>query len=64
MVNLKGGHIMLANIIVFLIVFGIIFAAVRHIYKAKKSGVQCIGCPEGSSCSCGCCDDEDSNDKK
>ena len=56
---------MLANIIVFLIVFGIIFAAVRHIYKAKKSGVHCIGCPEGSSCSCSCdCCDGDSDDIK
>ena len=54
---------MLANIIVGAIVFGIIFAAIRHIYVAKKNGVKCIGCPEGSSCSCGCCDG-DSEDKK
>lgn len=31
--------------------------AVRHIYKAKKSGAKCIGCPEGccSSKDCGGC---------
>ena len=36
--------------------------AVFYVYKAKKSGQKCIGCPDGctcgqehkSSCSCGC----------
>ncbi len=29
----------------------IIGAAARYVYKAKKSGKKCIGCPEGCSCS-------------
>ncbi len=35
----------------------IIGGAVFYIYKAKKSGKKCIGCPDGCSCdskSCGC----------
>lgn len=42
----------------------IIGAAARYVYKAKKSGKKCIGCPEGCSCSakqgfpsCHCHDD-------
>lgn len=26
-------------------------AAIRYVYKAKKSGKKCIGCPGGCSCS-------------
>lgn len=41
----------------------IVAFAIRYIYKAKKSGVKCIGCPDGATCSsksrednaCGCC---------
>lgn len=29
----------------------LIGAAARHVYKAKKSGKACIGCPGGCSCS-------------
>ena len=32
----------------------ILGAAALYIYKAKKKGVKCIGCPEGAKCS-GCC---------
>ena len=31
--------------------------AIRYIYKAKKNGAKCIGCPEGGcsgNCGCGC----------
>ena len=36
----------------------ILGAAALYIYKAKKKGVKCIGCPDGSKCSgacSGCC---------
>lgn len=33
----------------------IIGAAARYVYKAKKSGKKCIGCPEGCTCSRGGC---------
>ena len=42
------------NIIVILIVAVIIGFAIHYIYKEKKRGVKCIGCPEGTTCS-GCC---------
>lgn len=36
-------------------IIGVILgAAALYIYKAKKKGVKCIGCPEGAKCS-GCC---------
>ena len=51
----------MANLIVLIILAVIIGCAIRYIYKAKKHGVKCIGCPDGtscsgkcSSCSCGC----------
>ena len=51
------------NIIIIAILAVIIGLASRYVYKAKKSGHKCVGCPdgcccskEGSSCSgsCGC----------
>ncbi len=44
------------------ILVAILGAAAWYVYKAKKSGVKCIGCPAGGSCSgkcsgsCGCDD--------
>ncbi len=35
----------------------ILAAAATYVYKAKKSGKKCIGCPDGCSCgskNCGC----------
>ena len=48
------------TVIAVVIVVAIVGLAVRYIYKAKKSGAKCIGCPDGGSCSssscssCGC----------
>jgi len=48
------------DIIVILIVVVILAAAIGYIYKAKKSGKTCIGCPDSGSCAaakkngCGC----------
>ena len=52
-------------ILILIIVFGL---ALGYIIKSKKSGVKCIGCPSGGSCSlknkknndcgCGCCNNE------
>ena len=36
------------------IVAAIIGGAAFYIYKAKKSGKKCIGCPDSSSCSGNC----------
>ena len=39
------------NIIIIAIVLLIIFAASYYIFRAKKSGKKCIGCPNADSCS-------------
>lgn len=39
------------DIIVILIVAVIVVLAGIYIYKAKKSGKKCIGCPDGCNCS-------------
>ena len=41
------------NFIILAIVAVIVALAARYIYKAKKKGAKCIGCPDGCSCSCG-----------
>ncbi|MBQ4530702.1 MAG: FeoB-associated Cys-rich membrane protein [Lachnospiraceae bacterium] len=49
----------MANVIVVGVLLIIIGAAVCYIVKAKKSGVKCIGCPAGGSCSGNCGGDSD-----
>ena len=58
------------DIIIIAIVAVIIGLAAFYVYKAKKSGKKCIGCPDGSSCSgkcgscsCGCSESADENGK-
>ena len=49
------------DLIVIAIILVILVSAAVYIYKAKKRGVKCIGCPEGCSCGkgesgcSGCC---------
>ena len=38
------------DIIVILIIAAIIGGASYYIYKAKKSGKKCIGCPDSATC--------------
>ncbi len=40
----------LANIVATLIILGIVGYAVRYIYKEKKKGTRCIGCPMAGNC--------------
>lgn len=47
------------SIIVAVVLVVILALAIGYIYKAKKSGKKCIGCPDsgscsGNSCGCGC----------
>ncbi len=51
------------DIIIIVIIAAIVGLAGWYVYKAKKSGKKCIGCPEGCSCSakntgcaCSCCE--------
>lgn len=45
------------NIIIIALVAVAVGCAGLYVYKARKSGKKCIGCPESGSCtacSCGC----------
>ena len=46
----------MTDFIIIVIIAGIIGLAAGYVYKAKKSGKKCIGCPDGgcAGCSCGC----------
>ena len=43
------------TVIAVVIVAAIVGLAVRYIWKAKKSGVKCIGCPDSGACCAGGC---------
>ena len=56
----------MTNIIIIAVLMVILGSAARYIYKAKKSGAKCIGCPSGCICgspsrcngdvsTCSCC---------
>ena len=46
----------MTDVIVILILAVIVLLAAGYIYKAKKSGKTCIGCPHSGTCgSCSCC---------
>ena len=56
------------NIILIAAIVLIVGGAGLYIYKAKKKGVKCIGCPDGATCSgkcsgcsghCGGCGEKD-----
>ncbi len=38
------------NLIVLIIIASIVGASALYIYKAKKRGVKCVGCPDSGSC--------------
>ena len=44
----------MANLTVVIILILIVFLAIRHIVKKKKSGAMCMGCPDCGSCSGNC----------
>ncbi len=41
----------LANVIATLIIVAAVGAAIHYIYKEKKKGTRCIGCPMAGNCS-------------
>ena len=47
----------MTDILIVAIVLAILGAAAFYIYKAKKNGAKCIGCPQAKSCggNCGSC---------
>lgn len=48
----------MTDLIVIAILVVVVGGAARYVYKAKKSGAKCIGCPDSGSCAsangCGC----------
>lgn len=44
----------MANVITVIIIIGCVGSACYYIYKSKKKGVKCIGCPHAQSCCGGC----------
>jgi len=53
----------MTDIIIIAILAAVIGGAARYVYKAKKNGAKCIGCPDGGcscsagkgdACGCGC----------
>ena len=48
---MKGGEDMdWATIIAIVVIVAILFFAIRHLYKERKKGNVCIGCPYSDSC--------------
>ena len=45
------------DVIIIAVLLAILGGAAWYVYKAKKSGRKCIGCPDAKSCSgnCGSC---------
>ena len=41
------------DLLLIVILAVIVGAAGWYVYKAKKSGKKCVGCPDGGSCGCG-----------
>ena len=53
------------------IILIILILAISYVYKAKKRGQKCIGCPDSCTCGkekenscCGCAGSEDKNNLK
>ena len=45
----------MTDIVALVVIAAIVCAAALYVYRAKKRGAKCIGCPAGESCSsCGC----------
>lgn len=42
------------DIIIIAIIALVVGLAALYVYKAKKSGKKCIGCPDSGTCGCGC----------
>lgn len=42
---------MVENVIIIVLVLGIVCSILFYLYKSKKQGHKCIGCPYGKQCS-------------
>jgi len=44
----------MTDFIALMVLAAILCAATLYIYRAKKRGAKCIGCPAGETCAKGC----------
>lgn len=44
----------MVDFVIVVILAVVVGSAARYVYKAKKSGAKCIGCPAGGNCSGSC----------
>ena len=44
----------MVNLIAIAVIALIVGGAAGYIYKAKKRGVRCVGCPDGGTCGGNC----------
>ena len=44
----------MVNLIAFAAIAAIVGLAARYVYKEKKRGARCVGCPSGGNCSGNC----------
>ena len=54
------------DVIVILVILLTVGGASYYVYRAKKNGKKCIGCPGSSGCGgqCSCCANKSSNENK
>lgn len=45
----------MTDFVIAIIVVLIVGSAITYIYRAKKRGIKCIGCPSGKNCVCEQC---------
>lgn len=44
----------MTDLIALLVLAAILLGAGTYVYRAKKRGAKCIGCPNSGSCDCHC----------
>ena len=44
----------MTNVLIIAVVVIVVAAAAVYMYRAKKKGAKCIGCPASGNCSAGC----------
>ncbi len=49
----------MTDLIIFVILAAVVCFAARYVYKAKKKGQKCIGCPYAKTCGKCSCDDKE-----
>ncbi len=53
----------MTDLIVVMVLIAILGGAGYYVYRAKKSGAKCIGCPSGGKCTCGCASCQEKSDQ-